>query len=218
MIGPLLFVLYTSDVPHIINECTLLSVLYADDTQIYIQVKQRNIPVAKVRVEDCIAKVKQWLTSNRLRLNPNCKTEARWCISSCRHTLFDQPSLVVDQVVINPSLSVRNLGVQLRADMSVTDQLQSSMTREALRHAACTLVLPRVDYCNSLSANAPATSTKRLQSVINMAARVVSGRSRFDHITDFTRNTCTGCQSGSVFILKSVQWFMRRNMIIPPST
>ena len=75
MLGPLLFVLYTSDVPRIINKCWLLSIVYADDTQIYIQVKQRDMPVAKVRVEYCISKVIQWLASNRLRLNPS-KTEA----------------------------------------------------------------------------------------------------------------------------------------------
>ena len=96
VLGPLLFVLYTSDVPRVINECGLLSVVYADDTQIYVQVKQRDIPVAKVRVEDCMAKVKQWLTSNRLRLNPS-KTEAMWCTSSRRRSSFEQPSLVVDQ-------------------------------------------------------------------------------------------------------------------------
>ena len=62
------------------------------------------------------------------------------------------------------------------------------MTREELRHAAYALVLSRVDYCNSLFASAPATSTMRLQSLINMAARVVSGCSRFIHITDFTRD------------------------------
>ena len=75
VLGPLLFVLYTSDDPRVINECELLRVVYADDMQIYIQVKQRDITVAKVRVEDCIAKVNQWLTSNRLRLSP-IKTEA----------------------------------------------------------------------------------------------------------------------------------------------
>ena len=53
-----------------INECGLLSVVYADNSQIYVQVKQRDIPVAKVQIEGCIAKVKQWLASNRLRLNP----------------------------------------------------------------------------------------------------------------------------------------------------
>ena len=128
-----------------------------------------------------------------------------WCTSSHRRSSFDQPSLVVDQVVITPSLSVRDLGVQQCANLSVADhvsavirsgynnicqlrQLRSSMTREALCRAAYALVLSRVDYCNSLFANAPATSTKRLQSLINMAVRVLSGRSRIDHITDFIRD------------------------------
>ena len=175
-------VLYTSDVPRVINECVLLSVVYADDTQIYSQVKQRDIPVAKVRVEDCITKVKQWFASNRILLNPS-KTEAMWCTSSRRRSSFDQPSLVIDQVDIKPSLSVRDLGVQLRAELSVAD-LVSAVIRsgyynirqlrqlQALRHAAYALMLSRIDYCNSLLANAPAASTKRLQSLINMAARV----------------------------------------------
>ena len=64
VLGPLQFDLYTSNVTHVVNECGLLSVVYADDMQIYIQVKQHNIPIAKARVEDCIAKVKQWLASN----------------------------------------------------------------------------------------------------------------------------------------------------------
>ena len=37
VLGPLLFILYTPDVPRVINECGLLSVVYADDMQIYIQ-------------------------------------------------------------------------------------------------------------------------------------------------------------------------------------
>ena len=36
VLGPLLFVLYRSDVPRIIDKCGLLSIVYADDTQINI--------------------------------------------------------------------------------------------------------------------------------------------------------------------------------------
>ena len=57
VLGPLLFVLCTSHVPRVFNECVLLSVIYADVMQIYIQVKPRDFPFAKVRVEDCIVKV-----------------------------------------------------------------------------------------------------------------------------------------------------------------
>ena len=124
VLGPLLFILYTSNVPHVINEFGLLSVIYADDTQIYIQVKQRDIPVVKVRIEDCIAKLKQWLAWNWLRLNPS-KTEAMWYISSRRRSSFDPPSHVVDQVVIKPSLSICDLGVQLCADLSVADHISA---------------------------------------------------------------------------------------------
>ena len=62
------------------------------------------------------------------------------------------------------------------------------MTHEALHDAAYALLLSGVDCCNSLYANAPATSIKRLQTLVNMASRTVCGRSRFDHITDFTRD------------------------------
>ena len=56
-----------------------------------------------------------------------------------------------------------------------------------MRVAAYALVLSRLDYCNSLYANAPVTQIRRLQMIINMAARVVSGRRRFDPITDFIK-------------------------------
>ena len=56
-----------------------------------------------------------------------------------------------------------------------------------MRDAAYVLVLSRLDYCNSLYANDPVTQMRRVQMTINMAAHVVSGRRRFDPITDFMK-------------------------------
>ena len=64
----------------------------------------------------------------------------------------------------------------------------SLLVGECVTRCSCALVLSRLDYCNVLYANAPATQMKRLQVLINMAARVVSGRRRFDPITDFIRS------------------------------
>ena len=167
-----------------------------------MHVKQHDIQVAKDQVKDFIKRVKQWLASYRLRLNPN-KTEIMWCASSCHHS--DQLPLVVDQAVIEPSLGVHDLGIQLRADMYISDhisavlhsgfynihqrhRLRSSLIYEALPDAVFTLVLSRVDYGNSLYASAPATFIKQLQIVVNMVSRIICIRSRFDHITDFTRD------------------------------
>ena len=128
-----------------------------------------------------------------------------WCASSRRTRLANYPSLLFGESVIDPSISMRNLDVQLRSDLMINDQIstvvrscnynirqlrafRSSLSRDALRDVAYALVLSRLDYCNVLYANASATQMKRLQMLINMAARVVSGRRRFNPITDFIRS------------------------------
>ena len=95
--------------------------------------------------------------------------------------------------------------MQLQADLSITDQvvkvvrscyynirqlrtIRSALTPDAPRDAAYTLILSRLDYCDALYINCPTCELHRLQMLINTAARVVSGRSKFDPITDFVRN------------------------------
>ena len=63
--------------------------------------------------------------------------------------------------------------------------IRSSLTLSALRDAAYALVLSCIDYCNSLYLNALQCELQCLQSLINTAVQVVSGRSRIDYITDF---------------------------------
>jgi len=46
------------------------------------------------------------------------------------------------------------------------------------------LVLSRLDYCNSLLINLPASLIERLQSVQNAAARLIFNMRRSEHITD----------------------------------
>ena len=46
------------------------------------------------------------------------------------------------------------------------------------------LVISRLDYGNALLAEAPDYIIKRLQRVQNMAARVVTGLRKYDHITE----------------------------------
>jgi len=47
----------------------------------------------------------------------------------------------------------------------------------------------RLDYCNSLLTGAANVHVKRLQSVQNATARLVSGARRHDHITPFLQNS-----------------------------
>ena len=110
-------------------------------------------------------------------------------------------SLIIDHSPISPSNVVRNLGIQLRADLSVADQvskvvwscyfnirqlrtIRSSLTLDA----AYALILSRLDYCNSHYLSTPMCELHRLRMLINTVACMVSGRFRFDHITDFVKD------------------------------
>ena len=155
-------------------------------------------------VEDCISHAHRWLTNNRLWLNLD-KTEVMLCSSARRASTINQPSLTIGHLMISPSNVVCDLGVQLQANLSVADQvgkvvrscyyniwqlqtIQSSLIFYALRDAVTALILSRLDYCNALYLNAHMCELHRLQMLINTAACVVSGRSRFYHITDFVKD------------------------------
>jgi len=65
----------------------------------------------------------------------------------------------------------RSCFYQLRQLKSV----KSSLTREALHSIILALVYSRLDYCNSVLAEVAKVCLQKLQSVPNMAARMVSG-------------------------------------------
>ena len=59
----------------------------------------------------------------------------------------------------------------------------SPLTTEACKKIAAAIVRSRLDYCNSLFAGTSVPNLARLQRVQNTLARVVTGKSRFCHIT-----------------------------------
>jgi len=73
----------------------------------------------------------------------------------------------------------RSCFYQLRQLKSV----KSSSTREALHSLIQTFVYCRLDYCNSALAGVAKVYLQKLQSVQDMAARMVSGVRRSEHIT-----------------------------------
>ena len=110
------------------------------------------------------------------------------------------------------SVSVRNLGVLFDVDLSLTahvNQLTAhcysslrrikSCRRALSRTASVTLInsliVPRLDYCNSLLAGCSNHLVDKLQRVLNSAARVIFGGDRREHVTPFLHDMIdyTGC-------------------------
>jgi len=105
---------------------------------------------------------------------------------------------------VTPSAAVRDLGIHLDSDMSMSSHVRKRVStcfavlrqHRSIRRSVCTpvvqslvtsLVLSRLDYGNATLAGIPQRLFRRLQSVMNAAARLFYSLSRFDHITPLLR-------------------------------
>jgi len=144
------------------------------------------------------------MRTNRLQLNTS-KTEILWCTTSrCQHCLPTTPVRVGADHVL-PSTKVSDLGIFI--DSNVT--MRSHVTRTVsgcfavlwqLRSIICSvpdsvfqtlvvaLVMPRLDYGNATLAGLRAFQHRRLQSVLNAAARLIHRSPRYEHITPLLRH------------------------------
>jgi hypothetical protein len=95
VLGPLFFVMYTSDVFRIAAHHNFSIVHgYADDLQLYDHCLPNDIQFLATRFVRCVKDIQQLMTENRLRLNAS-KTEMMWigsgktsgrqCVDSCHN-------------------------------------------------------------------------------------------------------------------------------------
>ena len=74
VLGPLLFTLYTTPLSSMIFEHAIPHHLYADDSQLYVSFASGDSAAALNGLQSCLASVQSWMSTNKLKLNPD-KTE-----------------------------------------------------------------------------------------------------------------------------------------------
>jgi len=154
----------------------------------------------KQNISGCIDTVGDWMSSNRLQLNSD-KTELMWLTTARRQQRLPTLGLTIGLTEITPCKAVRDLGVYINADLTMRTHVQRTVsccfaTLRQLRTIRRSVPLPvfqllvvslvfsRLDYCNSLLINLPASLIQRLQSIQNAAARLIFNMRRSEHITD----------------------------------
>ena len=128
-----------------------------------------------------------------------------WLGSRQQLAKIDTKTMTIGEHSIESSTFAKNLGVtfdsELGMDLHVNNitrscfyqlrQLRSirrSLSTDAAKTLVHSLISSRVDYCNSIFYGVTDVVVRRLQSVLNAAARLISNKRKFDHITPVLRD------------------------------
>ena len=191
VLGPILFVLYTTPLSDIIPNHSVNHQLFADDTQLQKSASLGEVTNLTKELNACTDDIKTWMTENQLKLNDD-KTEALLFpfLSSLKPSTVPLPdSITLGSHNIPFSGSARNLGFILDSKLSVKKYVKKSAkllisSLNALVQSAgfslktqprlvISYILSRLDYCNCLLMGTPNSVSQPLQKIQNFAARLV---------------------------------------------
>ncbi len=205
MLGPILFILYTTPLSTLLSNSPVNHHLYADDTQLFISFSPHSYLSSVEHLQSTIRGVSSWMSANQLSLNP-AKTEFLVLGSQQQLAKLNHPLLVIEpNITITPVSSARNLGILFDSCLTFDSQI-TSLSKSCYYHIrdlrrirdtldlktasviATSLVHSKIDYCNSLYYNLPTHQIDRLQSIQNSLARTVCRTSKYSHISPALRS------------------------------
>ena len=189
----MLFSVYTIGLSHLLKNHGIKFKLFADDTQFYFSLN--NISDVEEKLNTIMLDVNSWMGMKQLKLN-NDKTECLIVGKKNDIIRFGQVSQLSIQgngisindcvkdlgVMLDSNLTfdtqinkvVRNAGYHLRNISFIRKYLDESTTRLLIHN----YVINGLDYCNSLYYGLPSYQLRKLQNVMNWAARLIRGVSR----------------------------------------
>ena len=197
-LGPLLFQIFANDMCLFAGDAHVVQ--YADDTQILLSGKKHQLNDMVSKLEDTLSALDTWFHFHGLKVNAS-KTEliAFGSRQNCRDLDLITARFRKDRV--QESSNVKNLGVvfdkHLTWDSHVSSlvkkcsgiliglsHVRHSIPRELLPPLVDALVVSHVRYCLAVFGNGSQKNIQRLDKILNFALRVISGRRKFDHISD----------------------------------
>ena len=173
VLGHVLLTLCTTPLASIINVHNWTHHLYADNSQLLNSALPENSHTLLKTTSDCYLDIRNWMTQNKLQLNSE-KTEAMLTGTRQKLSSISVNTLQLDNTTVPLSDSVQSLGVVLDSTLSMENTISQTakscyyqlrrissvrkyLSTEATVKLATSLILSRLDYCNSLLSGLPAS-------------------------------------------------------------
>ena len=158
---------------------------------------------AELSIQTCISAVLRWMDSNKLMLNTE-KTEFMIVGSAFRIDQVESKSIKIMDIEIPFQQSVKYLGVKLDQSLTMSDHISEVCRKSFLSvrristirsylsedDTAClvsSFITSHIDFCNSSLVGIPSAQIDRLQKIQNCAARLITRKKKFDHITQILK-------------------------------
>jgi len=196
--------MYTAELFTIMEKHGINGHSYADDTKIYHSVPVCEAQSAVDRISRALDDIHIWMDSSRLKLNAD-KTQFIWIGSSRQVAKIRVNEIQVSGTNVPLSETVKDLGMNVDNSLSMSDHIDSlcrsclfqlrqirvlkrCLPQESVHILVKAFASSRLDYCNSLLYGVGQGILDKLQRIQNAAARLISGRRKFDHITPVLRD------------------------------
>ena len=200
VLGPVLFNIYIHSLYKTVENQGFAIKGYADDHQVYMSfTPEFQYNVLSNQLKNIINNVYLWMSRFYLKLNPDKSQIIVFCSREIKE------KILINGVFMNNNCirfveNVKNLGFYLDSDMSLNKQvtevvkscflsiknissIKHFLTYEQKRILISSLVLTKIDYCNCMYIGTNSFNLRRLQSVLNSAARLVFGCQRYESVS-----------------------------------
>ena len=194
-LGPLLFTIYTNDLPLTVTDATLA--MYADDTSAYACAPTIQTVTSILQKEMC--SIHDWVKLNKLSLNPN---KTKCMVLGSRPKISKKPVLTlyadgnpIQQVTemkllggmlddtLTWDLHIKQIINKMARSLGVIRKNVTYLDRSLLKLLTESLTLTHLDYCTSVWSSTSKRNIMALQTMQNKAGRLILRCDRRTRVT-----------------------------------